>query len=53
MYSIISIYMTTILPGEYIDTRQGPADSAPIKRCAQNQVNTDPPNGHSSRCLEM
>ena len=31
MYSIISIYMTTILPGEYIDTRQGPAGICPYK----------------------
>ena len=37
--------MTTILPGEYIDTRQDVAASAPIKRCTQDQVNTDPPNG--------
>lgn len=29
--------MTTILPGEYIDTSQN------IKRCSQDQLNTDPP----------
>ena len=31
--------MTTILPGEYIDTSLGPNS---IKRCSQDQVNTNP-----------